>query len=57
MAKSSDCICIKQSKGFDLNKIYKCVGKSGKYVEVVDSFGDRQIMLDIYFKDVEKKTK
>jgi len=49
--------CIKPSKDFIVGKIYKCVSKSGKYYEVIDEMGTRQVMLAIYFKDVEKKIK
>jgi len=41
--------CIKESKNFIVGEKYKCVGKSGKYVEVVDSEGIAQIMPDTYF--------
>ena len=49
--------CIKQSSGFTVGKIYKCVGKSGSYYDIIDDSGFKQIMPSNYFKDVEKKIK
>jgi hypothetical protein len=49
--------CIKPTQGFTVGKSYKLLGQHGKYVEIEDDTGERQIMLDIYFSEIIKKKK
>ena len=49
--------CIQETDGFTLGKSYKCLGNAGKYVEMVNDLGNREIMLDIYFKGFSKQNK
>jgi len=44
--------CIQETDGFIVGEKYKCLGISGKYVEVEDAMGIAQIMSDTYFKMV-----
>jgi len=47
--------CIQETDGFELGKSYKCIGVSGKYLEMIDNNGGAQIMDDTYFKVGKKK--
>jgi len=49
--------CVQEVDGFTLGKSYKCLGNAGKYVEMVNNLGNREIMLDIYFKGFSKQNK
>ena len=54
MAKSSYVLCVKPSKNYIVGEKYKCVSKSGKYMEVIDLTGIAQIMLASYFMEINK---
>jgi len=47
--------CIKPVSGFIVGKSYKMVSCSGKYVEIIDENGSKEIMLDIYFSGAGKR--
>ena len=49
--------CIKECEGYILGEKYAMVSCSGKYVEMVNSSGFREIMTDTYFSGFAKRLK
>jgi len=53
--KALERTCIKPISGFTVGENYKIISQYGKYVEVIDNSGNREILLDIYFSNLGKK--